>query len=405
MPDSDSALLDPDFVRDPYSRLAELREDDPAFWDPHLETWFITRHEDVRLLLSDDRLSNDRRLARDYVSPPAGTWLAHFEDQSILNGSPTDHRRWRSRVSAGFTPRAVRRMEQQVRDVVESFAAPLRGQKGIVDLLPTFTSPIPNTVIGRITGIPPFPGDEERFRTLAQDMMRRFIFFADAENVRRGEAAIDELAEWVFKLTEARRITPQEDLLSDLITGVPGEEPMTSHEIVVLVAGLVSAGSETTTLGGSQLLCHLLKHPDQLAKVRSDRDLIPNAVREALRYDFGSLAAVNTRFALEAIPLHDKTIQPGDSVMLSPASANRDPRVFPNPDRFDVTRDTGDALSFGRGPHYCLGANLAMQEMGCMLEAALDFLPSDARLLATDADWEQIGIMCRPRRLPVDFGR
>lgn len=401
---SKSVLLDPAFVRDPYAKLARLREDDPVFWDPDLETWFITRYDHVKLLLSDERLTNDRRVAPNYESPPAGTWLAHFEQQSILNGSPTDHRRWRSRVSAGFTPRAVRRMEQQVREVVASFAAPLEGRKGIVDLLPAFTSPIPNTVIGRITGIPPFTGDEERFRTLAQDMMRRFIFFADEENVRRGEAAIDELAEWVLKLTEERRVTPQEDLLSDLIAGVPGEESMTSHEIVVLVAGLVSAGSETTTLGGSQLLCHLLNHPDQLAMIRADRSLVPNAVREALRYDFGSLAAVNTRFALEPIPLGNKTLQPGDSVMLSPASANRDPSIFPDPDRFDITRDTGDALSFGRGPHYCLGANLAMQEMGCMLDAALEFLPENARLVMNEEDWEQIGIMCRPRRLPVDFG-
>jgi cytochrome P450 len=295
-------------------------------------------------------------------------------------------------------------MEQQVRDVVSSFVAPIVGRKGVVDLLPIFTSPIPNTVIGRIAGIPPFPGDEERFRTLAQDMVRRFIFLADAENVKRGEAALVEMAEWILDLAEKRRHQPQDDLLSDLLSGATGETPMSNHEIVVFVAGLVSAGSETTTLGGNQLIRHLLTHPDQFAKVRADRSLIPNAVREAVRFDFGNIAAVNTRFALEDFTLRGKTIRALEPIMLSLASANRDPRVFDDPDRFEVTRDTGEALSFGRGPHFCLGANLAMQEMGCMLEGALEFLPEAARFSGTEADLEQIGIMQRPLRLPVDFG-
>ena len=192
--------------------------------------------------------------------------------------------------------------------------------------------------------------------------------------------------------------------MSDLLSGVPGEKPMTSHEIVVFVAGLVSAGSETTTLGANQLIRHLLTHPDQFEKVRADRSLVPNAVREAIRFDFGNIAAVNTRFPLEDFTLRGKTIRAFEPVMLSLASANRDPRVFDDPDRFDVTRDTGEALSFGRGPHFCLGAHLAMQEMGCMLEGALDFLPESARFAGTENDLEQVGIMQRPIRLPVDFG-
>ncbi len=398
-----SSLLDPDFVADPFPQLAELREHDPVHWDETLGTWFVTRHDDVRAFFSDPRLSSDRRLARGYEPPPRDSWLAHFEQQSIRNADPEAHRRWRSRVSAGFTPRAVRRMDGQVRDVVEQFAEPIRGRRGRVDLLVTFTSPIPNTVIGRITGIPPYPGDEERFRTLAQDMMRRYIFFADEENRRRGDAAIDELAEWVVKLAEERRAEPADDLLSDLIRVSEAGDPMTNSEIVVLVAGLVAAGSETTTLGGSQVLRHLLTHPDQMAQLRADPSLARNAVREALRFDFGSLAAVNTRFALEEIELRGCTIHAGDMVMLSPASANRDPNVFPEPDRFDITRDTREAVTFGQGPHYCLGANLAMQEMTCMLEAALEFLPPGARLLEAEAGWEQIGIMRRPLALPVDL--
>ncbi len=404
MSSSRSSLIDPDFVADPFPGLAELRKHDPAHWDEALGTWFITRYEDVRSFFSDARFSTDRRLARDYQPPPPEGWLVHFESSSIISADPEGHRRWRSRLSAGFTPRAVRRMDQQVRDIVEEFAAPIRSHSGQIDLVATFTSPIPNTVIGRITGIPPYPGDEERFRGLAQEMMQRFTFFADPQKIRRGNEAIEELAEWVFKLADQRRQTPSDDLLSDLIQGNTGENELTNHEIVVLVAGLVAAGSETTTLGGTQVIRHLLTHPTEMKKLRGDPSLVPNAVREALRFDFGSLAAVNMRFAEEDIELHGKTIRRGDMVMLSPASANRDPDFFPDPDRFDITRDTRDVVSFGHGPHYCLGANLAMQEMSCMLEAALEFLPESARLIENEADWEQIGIMRRPLRLVVDLG-
>jgi cytochrome P450 len=404
MSSSRPSLIDPDFVAHPFPRLAELREHDPVHWDDALGTWFITRYDDVRNFFSDPRFSTDRRLARDYQPPPREGWLAHFESSSIISADPEGHRRWRSRLSAGFTPRAVRRMDQQVRDIVEEFAAPIRRLSGRVDLVAAFTSPIPNTVIGRITGIPPYPGDEERFRGLAQEMMQRYTFFADGEKVRRGNAAIEELGEWVFKLAEQRREAPCDDLLSDLIQGNTGENELTNHEIVVLVAGLVAAGSETTTLGGSQVLRHLLTHPAEMKKLRDDPGLVRNAVRESLRFDFGSLAAVNMRFAKEDIALHGKTIREGDMVMLSPASANRDPAVFPDPDRFDISRDTSDVVSFGHGPHYCLGANLAMQEMSCMLEAALEFLPASARLVEEDSGWEQIGIMRRPLQLVVELG-
>ncbi len=399
-----SSLIDPDFVANPFPGLSELREHDPVHWDSALGTWFITRYEDVRNFFSDPRFSTDRRLARNYQPPPPDGWLAHFESSSIISSDPEGHRRWRSRLSVGFTPRAVRRMDQQVREIVEQFAAPIRALSGCVDLLATFTNPIPNTVIARITGIPPYPGDEERFRRLAQEMMQRYTFFADEQSIRRGNAAIEELGEWVFKLADQRRQNPSDDLLSDLIHGNTGENELTNHEIVVLIAGLVAAGSETTTLGGSQVLRHLLQHPFELAKLRADPSLVRNAVREALRFDFGSLAAVNMRFAMEDIELHGKTIRKGDMVMLSPASANRDAFVFPDPDRFDISRDTRDVVTFGHGPRYCLGANLAMQELSCMLDAALEFLPANARLIENEPCWEQIGIMRRPLRLVVDLG-
>ncbi|MEZ4353196.1 MAG: cytochrome P450 [Myxococcota bacterium] len=404
------SLTDPDFVADPFPIYTELRKHDPAHWDETFGAWLITRYADVWSLLPDPRLSTDRRLGHDFRPAEGDGWVARFERLSLLHQDVEGHRRWRRRLSIGFTPRAVRRQERQVREIVEDFAAPLRGRRGRIDLIREFLDPIPNTVIARIVGIPPFPGDEARFRALAQDMIRRFFTFADAATVARGNAATEELGEWVFKLAEDRRQQPGEDMISDLIHGAGDAEgqrdgdAMTSEEVASLVTMLVSAGSETTTLGGCQMLRNLMLHPAELAKLRADRSLVPNAVRECLRFNFGSIAPVNPRYALEDVPLHGRTIRKGDMVLLSTGAANRDPEAFPDPDRLDVTRDTRGAATFGHGPRYCLGANLALQELECMLEAALDFLPPSARLADEEIEWEQVGVMRRPMHFPVDFG-
>ncbi len=294
-------------------------------------------------------------------------------------------------------------MEGQVRAVVSQFARPLVGRRGAVDLVAEFTNPIPNTVISRITGIPPYPGEEDRFRQLGQDVIRQFFPMADAENKRRGEQAMDELAEWIGKLADERRQEPQDDLLSDLIAGNQGKDAMSNVEIIMQVVVLVAAGSETTTLGGTHAIRLLLEHPDQLALLRADPSLVRNAVREMLRFDFGGAGSMPL-IAMEDFEVGGVTIRRGDMVMGSVGSANRDETVFDAPDRFDITRDTRETLTFGSGPHYCLGANLALQELDFMIQGALEFLPEGARLVDDELEWESIGLMRRPVNLPVDFG-
>ena len=397
-------LAAPEHVRDPFPALAALRASEPVFWDPGLEGWLVTRHRDVKAMLVDARVTPDRRAGRNYVPPPTGSWAYRIDNEAVQAMSAEEHKRWRMRMAKGFTPRAVRRMEAQVRDVVNQFARPLVGRRGVVDLVGTFTNPIPNTVIGRIAGIPPYPGDEDRFRALAQDTLRRFFHQADAENIRLSELATEELAEWVGKLAEERRQEPAEDLLSDLIHGnAESGYRMSNDEIVMIVAMLVAAGSETTTIGGTESLRLLLEHPDQLALLRERPERVEGAVREILRFGMGTVGGV-LRFALEDFEFEGQTIRRGDTVLVAISSANRDESAFPDPDRFDITRDTQASLIFGSGPHYCLGANLALQELGCMLDAALEFLPEGARLLGDRIQRMTIGTTRRIVELPVDFG-
>ncbi len=199
-----------------------------------------------------------------------------------------------------------------------------------------------------------------------------------------------------------RRAKPREDLISDLVQAHDMDERMTNDEIVLMIAGLVAAGTETTAIGSTLGLRALLHHPDQMKLLRADRSLLPNAVNELLRFDFGGGGL--PRYALRDFSLRGRQIQKGQLILLSFTGAHRDPEVFPDPDRLDVRRDTSELTIFGHGTHYCLGANLARQELRCIVDAALDFLPPDARLLEDQIERTRMAMFSRIETLPVDFG-
>jgi cytochrome P450 len=273
----------------------------------------------------------------------------------------------------------------------------------VVDLMPAFSDPIPNATISRVTGIPPKGGEEVRFRELAQATIRGFFAFTDPEAKAAGEAAFVELAEWVRKLADERRHSPKDDLITDLVRARDRGDAMSDDEIVNLVTGLIGAGSETTAIGGYVSIVTMLEHPEAAERIRADRSLLPAAVNEILRYAFGGQGGL-PRYAIRDFELRGKQIKKGQMLMLSFSGAHRDPAVFPDPDRFDLDRDNSELTIFGRGPHYCIGVHLARAEMAFMLDAALDFMPRDARHRADLVDWQQMGFFRRPKNLPVDFG-
>ena len=362
----------------------------------------ITRYDDVRQLFIDPRVDNDRRHFEGHVPAPEGSYLRWMSEHNFFSAPDDEHQRMRDLVSKTMTPRGVKRMEGQIRDVVEQFAARLRGRSGVVDLVDAFCSPIPNTVISRITGIPAKENDERRFRTLAREVISGISPLLDDEGRKIAERAIVELAEWVGELARERQARPREDLISDLLAKVDDDDPATVDEIILVIAGLVAAGSETTAMGSAMGLRTLLQHPGQLAELRADRSLMPNAVRELLRYDFGNGGL--PRYAVEDFELRGRKIRKGQPLFLSFKGAHRDPAAFPDPDRFDIRRDTKNLTIFGRGNHYCIGANLAQLEMGIMLEAALDAMPEDAVLLEDQIEWMRVAMFARMESLPVDFG-
>ena len=192
-------------------------------------------------------------------------------------------------------------------------------------------------------------------------------------------------------------------MISDLVRASKGNVRATDEEIVRVVGALVSAGTGTPGVACVRALRSLLLNPEQLSLLRSDRSLLANAVDELMRYDTG--LTMMPRYVLEDFELRGHTFKKGQLVALSIVGANRDPRVFPdNPERLDIRRDCREALSFGHGPHYCTGANVALVEMRLMISAALDFLPPHARLLEDQIRWSARGFMSQIKNLPVDFG-
>jgi cytochrome P450 len=401
-----SPLLDPAHLTDPFPRLAKLRAEDPVHFVAPLGLWVVLRHDDVKRLFSDTQVVTPDRSYWEFYQPwPEGSYMRWVEEHSLFVIPPTEHARLRRLFSAALTPRAVKRYDQMVRETVERFAEPLRGTSGVIDLAHSFTDPIPNAVMSRITGIPPAGDDERRFAQMAQTAVRGILPLASDEAKQAADAAFLELATWVRALSHARRATLQEDMISDLIRAQDRDDRLTDDEIVMMITGLIAAGSETTALGGTLAAKALLTHPDQLEKLRREPAWIPNAVSEILRTSlgFGGIAGM-PRYAKCDFELRGKTIRKGQMLILSVDGAGRDPAIYADPDRFDVTRDVSDLMSFGHGLHYCMGAHLARQELAVMIEAFLTILPPGSRCREDLIEYQTVGPFRRPITLPVEIG-
>ena len=389
-------------MRDPAAFLAELRQQSPVCWLPGFDAWLVCSHEDAQLLFADPRITSDSHVYDRYQAPSepgAARWLSEIPFRTTPSSPETLGRRL---VSAALTPRAIARIEDRIEETVERFAAPLSGQLGVVDLFGKFTAPVTATVIARILGVPPKEEDERRFRMLARNSTRNIRPVMADKKRRKSERATVEVCEYILGLVEERRLQPQPDLISDLLEASHGQTPASTEDIVKVIAGLVSAGSGTANIAAARSLRALLTHPDQLELLRAEPELLPNAIGELLRYDNGIVLI--PRYVDQDLEVAGQSLRRGQLVLLSVLGANRDPAAFPDPDRLDLRRDTKDSLSFGRGPHYCIGANIARTEIRLMLAAALEFLPREARLLEDEIRWTQKGLLSQISSLPVDFG-
>ena len=366
--------LDETFRRDPYPILERLRREAPVLNDVELVRRVFTRHDDVKAILRDKDLLSDPRAAAEgsFTREFLGANLGPDDEPSMLLMDEPGHRRLRSLVSRPFTPAAVEKWRPRTRAVIQRVLSAIDADE--FDLIGAFAGPIPTIVIAEMLGID--AALHEDFKQWSDVLVQvSFNPFPTAEQLAAAETAEAELHACFEEQIRIRADDPGDDLLSDMLRAEEEGETLTHQEIISQCDLLLIAGNVTTTdLIGNGVLA-LLQNSDQMEKLRANPDLIGNAVEEMLRYDSpvtNSGRVAHTETELAGCPVHK-----GESLSVSLAAANRDPSVYPEPDRFDIEREDTHHQAFGGGRHLCLGAHLARLEAQ---EAILALLAAFPRL-------------------------
>jgi cytochrome P450 len=377
-------------VRDPYPELAETRRRTPVQHVPGdpgwPDTYIFYRHADVTQVLRDAE-SFSSSVLKEVMGPVMGEHI-------ILGMDAPEHRRHRALVSAAFQAKALQRFEQELVAKVVSELIDAFEDHGRAELVRQFTFLFPIRVIARILGLPP----EDH-----ADFQRWTVAIVGAQgNWEGGLEASKELAEYLAPILEERRARPADDLISQLAQAEIDGDRLSDEEIFSFVRLLLPAGAETTYRSSGNLIYLLLSHPDQLEAVRRDRQLVPQAIEEALRLEPPLL--ITSRLCVRDAEVGGTRVPAGSQVVVMLGSANRDEERYPDPDRFDVFRQPQPHVSFGHGPHLCLGMHLARLETKVALNALLDRLPG-LRLDPEGDDPHIHGQIFRsPTCLPVLFG-
>jgi len=395
---------DPAMVANPYAVLQRLRDEDPVHWSDKLNGWVLTRYDDVRLALNDVRFSADRitpflehlppaeRAAIAEVAAMLGRW-AVFVD-------PPLHTRLRALTNKAFTRRALAALQPRIAAIVERLLDDFADSDN-PDFIAGFAYPLPATVIAGMVGVP--DSDLDLFKSWSDDLAT-FVGSAQAtpDKRQRGERSARAMTEYFAGVIAHRRRHPGGDdtILDNMIAAREGGDAFSEAELVANAVLLLFAGHETTTnLFGNGLLA-LLRHPDPFAELAADPRLAGAVVEEVLRYD-GPIGAT-TRIALAEVTLGGRTIRPGDRIFAMIHAANRDPRYFDAPHRFDIHRRDGRHIVFGYGIHFCLGAPLARME-GTIGFAALVRKLRNIALLDAAPPWHDSLVLRGVQRLPISY--
>ena len=378
--------------RDPYPTFRRMREEAPLYYNEQHDFYAVSRHEDVAAGLANratflSSRGNVLELIKSGIEMPPG--LVIYED------APT-HAIHRKLVSKMFTPKVVASLEPKIRAFSAACLDPLVGTNRF-DLISEFAAQMPMRVIGMLLGIP--EGDQEQIRDRSDANLRvapgKAMKFKGDQIVRGGVFA--DYLDW-------RVDNPSDDIMSELLHTEFVDETgtlrrLTRGEILAYIQVVAGAGNETTTRLIGWTAKVLAEHPDQRRQLVEDRSLIPNAVEEILRYE--TPAPHIGRYVAHDVTFHDQTVPAGSAMLFVAGAANRDDRVYPEPDRFDIHRKIPSLLTFGVGAHFCLGAALTRLEGRIALDELLTRFPEwDVDLEAaslsptsTVRGWEQLPVV------------
>lgn len=365
----------PAYIEDPYPFLARLRAQEPVHWSPDLGAWVVTSYAECQKALADDEhfssnpihATNDlgRSVAETRAKAPMGA-------AAILgNSDPPEHTRLRAIVNRAFTPRVIANMRSRVEQTIDELMEAWPAGRPI-DLVPHLCEPVAITTVLAHIGVP--PEGWARFRDWSGQIMRgRVDGASDQAAARAALEARDQMLDYLAQVAEDREASGDEegprDVLAALIDAA-GDEEIGADEVAMMLVHISLAGNGPTLMALANGVAALAAHPEQLERLLADRDLVPSAVEECLRFD--SPTHYVNRFCVKDVQMERRTVKAGQMVYAMVGAANRDPARFPNPDTLDIGRKDNRHLSFGMGIHFCLGAPLARLELDVALRRVLE---------------------------------
>ena len=362
-------FYDPEFLADPYPALGRVREATPIFRDEETGQWMLTRFADVYETLRDRRLGRvyHHRYSHAELGRPAPDprWAAFHQHErwSLLSLEPPDHTRIRKLVSKVFTSRSVTALGPVIAELSQGLIDRCR-ELGTFDLLADYAQRYSVAVVGEVLGVP--RADTQRLLNWSHAIVKRYELSASDELKARADAAAGEFIDYTRSLIADKRRSPDERLVSQLVQISDGGDRLSDDEIVSTTMVLLEAGHEATvnTLGNGMKA--LLTHRDQWRRLVTGEVDAATAVEELLRWD--SPLQMFARWVLEpGVEISGRQLAVGDQVAMLFGSAQRDPRRFHHPDRFDVARGDPTHIGFGGGIHFCVGAPLARHELAIAL--------------------------------------
>ncbi|MFG2863997.1 cytochrome P450 [Streptomyces sioyaensis] len=396
-------LLDPRNQADPYPLYSRWRAQAPlARLDDRLMV--LTRYEDCAAVLRDGRFGHPEADDPRFAGRRPSLEVLVDDDGRPVRGflglNPPDHTRMRALVSQAFTRRRVERLAPRIEELTDELFTAMERTPGPVDLIEGLATPLPVAVISELLGVP--TEDRHRMLTWSHAVARALVpdFLLPPGAAEQEAQARREFTDYLRELVVERRRAPGDDLLSALVTVHDDGDVLTENELLATCTLLLIAGHETTVnLIGNGTLA-LLRHPDQLARLRSDPALTDNAVEELLRYD--SPVQLTVRFALQDAEVAGVPVPAGSTLLLLIGAANRDPAAYEHPERLDIGRASLRHLAFGQGIHFCLGAPLARLETQIALRMLLARAPQ--LRLAGEPEWKDHITLRGLSRLPLSLG-
>jgi len=389
-PSFEELIVTSEFVANPYPILRLMREEAPVYWSDAIGGWILTRYDDILTSFKDTvHFSNENRLGKAvaYLSEekrakyPA--FEAHFATKSLLHSDPPDHTRMRSLIAREFNAKVVEQMKPAIQKTVDCLIDTVI-EKGHFDVVTDLAAPLPISVIAEILGVP--PSDRHLFKIWTDNILAfQGVNKPSEEDLLRAEKAISEIRPYIREMVLERRREPHQDLIGKFVTAEAETGLISETELVSTLVTLFVAGQETTLSFIANSMYSILSHLDQLETLKQDPSLLLSALEESLRFE--SPVSRQPRLLKEDIELNGKHLRKGEMVFQMLNAANRDPAVFPDPDKFDVRRQNNRHIAFGHGIHFCVGALLARAEAPIAIGTVIRRLPN-LRLLDLSADWD-----------------